>query len=542
MGLRSTPAGSFGASDPIAQRRMHDVEGMLADREVKIDRMTSKLTETHQEVQRLRAQLEARDKDLSYTKRLVERVKKDQSQSQAEAEAHKDMVRRMEARLMNTRATVIPGGGDHNTAVLAERVQRLTARLQQEQEGFRTQKREVVRLQEEIVVHREALDARGEVGALQREVVQGRSEAMQLALQVHDAKEAARAAESAQGAAVDDAAAQRAEASELRHRLAAAEARGAQLEAELGQSNASGSKLQTENHALAGKVQQLGAELAAASKREAELAEVKRALEEGAVTHEHAAAGLRADMAQREEEFQVELGLFAERHDELRKAAAQGEAEAAAEKLRAEQLATSAAQAEERGSELLNEVGNLNAALDALTEQNAQLQRDYAELSSRFHTQAADLNKASASLAVTQETGDARHAMLTGRLEAALRELQARDAAPSLPSLLPRSPSRSAARSSLGRSVARSPSLPSPRPRPPSPSSQPTPPPPPRASQSVLVERDSLKASLEEALSRCASSVVAQQLAEATQQQLQQQLVALRQQATPVASPSEQPR
>jgi len=46
-------------------------------------------------------------------------------------------------------------------------------------------------------------------------------------------------------------------------------------------------------------------------------------------------------------------------------------------------------------------VGNLNAALDALTEQNGQLQRDYAELAQRHRKQGAELSSASASLQVS---------------------------------------------------------------------------------------------------------------------------------------------
>ena len=45
-------------------------------------------------------------------------------------------------------------------------------------------------------------------------------------------------------------------------------------------------------------------------------------------------------------------------------------------------------------------MGNLNAALDALTEQNGQLQRDYAELAQRHRKQGAELSTASASLQV----------------------------------------------------------------------------------------------------------------------------------------------
>ena len=48
-----------------------------------------------------------------------------------------------------------------------------------------------------------------------------------------------------------------------------------------------------------------------------------------------------------------------------------------------------------------HQVGNLNAALDALTEQNGQLQRDYAELAQRHRKQGAELSSASASLQVS---------------------------------------------------------------------------------------------------------------------------------------------
>ena len=53
-GGRTTPAGKFGEADPVGQRRLHDVEAMLRDSNLKVDRLTSKLTGSHQEVQRLR--------------------------------------------------------------------------------------------------------------------------------------------------------------------------------------------------------------------------------------------------------------------------------------------------------------------------------------------------------------------------------------------------------------------------------------------------------------------------------------------------------
>lgn len=79
-GGRATPAGRFGEADPLGQRRLHDVETMLMDSNQKVDRLTSKLTASHQEVQRMRTQLEAHDKDLVYQTRLAERVKREQEQ------------------------------------------------------------------------------------------------------------------------------------------------------------------------------------------------------------------------------------------------------------------------------------------------------------------------------------------------------------------------------------------------------------------------------------------------------------------------------
>ena len=80
----------------------------MSDSNLKVDRLTSKLTGSHQEVQRLRTQLEARDKDLVYQTRLAERVKREQTHVQADADAHREMAKRLEAKLSNTRAIVRP--------------------------------------------------------------------------------------------------------------------------------------------------------------------------------------------------------------------------------------------------------------------------------------------------------------------------------------------------------------------------------------------------------------------------------------------------
>ena len=70
----------FGAFTIMVLFAMADVETMLMDSNQKVDRLTSKLTASHQEVQRMRTQLEAHDKDLVYQTRLAERVKREQEQ------------------------------------------------------------------------------------------------------------------------------------------------------------------------------------------------------------------------------------------------------------------------------------------------------------------------------------------------------------------------------------------------------------------------------------------------------------------------------
>ena len=152
---------------------------------------------------------------------------------QADADAQREMTKRLEAKLSSTRALVVPGGGDHNTAALAERVQRLTARLQGEHEQVRHQKHENARLQDECSVMREALEARGEMGALQRALVQARADSMRLALQLHDAKEGARSALEEGATKAAEAAAAEAKAEGLREVLGEQSERADKLQAAL---------------------------------------------------------------------------------------------------------------------------------------------------------------------------------------------------------------------------------------------------------------------------------------------------------------------
>ena len=77
---------------------------------------------------------------------------------------------------------MIQSGEAHGLEEFDEQVQALTARLKQEEETARTQKREVRRLQDDVTTLKEALKMRGEAGSLQEELMHVRAERMQLAI------------------------------------------------------------------------------------------------------------------------------------------------------------------------------------------------------------------------------------------------------------------------------------------------------------------------------------------------------------------------
>jgi len=120
----------------------------------------------------------------------------------------------------------------------------------------------------------------------------------------------------------------------------------------------------------------------------------------------------------------VELGLLAERHEELRRAAAAADGEAEAARAERGRLESAAAAAEGRQAELANEVANLNAALDLLAEQHEAIKGESAAQTARREAEESAAQAAAARLAAVQQSSDARHKLLTERLEAALRELQ----------------------------------------------------------------------------------------------------------------------
>ena len=227
LSVRSTPRSIYGG---VEERSLHDAETALGATSAKLAVTETKLSSAQREIVRLRGLLEARERDLNYTKRLVDRSRAQQGQLANEIELNRELRTAQEeegaasASASAAAAGAAELGGVRGSAATTERVGRLVGRLQQEQEAARVQKREVARLHEEAATLRDALDARGDVGTLQKEVARGNAERMALALEIGSAKEAARQAVAAKEIAERSAAAAQAESATLRGELAARDA------------------------------------------------------------------------------------------------------------------------------------------------------------------------------------------------------------------------------------------------------------------------------------------------------------------------------
>jgi hypothetical protein len=219
--------GSLGASrspgpDGVKLRRLHDVEVMLQEREERLVSAEARITAQHLEIQRLRNQLDARDKDVQYVHRLLERARSDAARMaadvrrmQAELDAHRAMIegggeidrtrtpprsrptlqgagltRSFSAGLLpSSRGASTFGGGGGGGGGSEERCAWLETRLAQEVDASRSHQKEVARLQREAAELREAVGARGEVAISAHELAISRGETMQLALGLHEQKE-----------------------------------------------------------------------------------------------------------------------------------------------------------------------------------------------------------------------------------------------------------------------------------------------------------------------------------------------------------------
>ena len=486
LSVRSTPRSIYGG---VEERSLHDAETALGATSAKLAVTETKLSSAQREIVRLRGLLEARERDLNYTKRLVDRSRLQQGQLANEIELNRELRKAQEeegaasASASAAAAGAAELGGVRGSAATTERVGRLVGRLQQEQEAARVQKREVARLHEEAATLRDALDARGDVGTLQKEVARGNAERMALALEIGSAKEAARQAVAAKEVAERSAAAAQAESATLRGELAARDAALGDATAAHARSEREASAAAAERAALASRAETLAADLAAAAAAAASLRDERAALAERAAEGERRLAAATSEAAQREEDHQVELGLLAERHEELRRAAHASDADAEAARARARELDAGAAAAEGKRAALAEEVSNLTAALDLLAEQHEAVKAEGETAARQREAEESSATAAAARLAAVQQSADARHAALTERLEALLRELQG-----------------------------------------------------------TLIERDRLKAALDETLTRCASAVVHQQLAESARAALEQQLAAALGAGARWSSPAKSPR
>lgn len=226
------PSRSAG-SDGVKLRRLHDVEVMLQEREERLVSCEARSTQQHLEIQRLRNQLDSRDKDVQYVHRLLERARSDASRMaadvrrmQAELDAHHAVIEGDEtdrARTPPRSRRTPPGAGLSRSSSAGllplwrgasaaagadgsgnseHRCAWLETRVAQEAEASRSHQREVARLQREAAELREAVAARGEVAISAHELAISRGETMQLALSLHEQKEnARRAREAAEGEA-----------------------------------------------------------------------------------------------------------------------------------------------------------------------------------------------------------------------------------------------------------------------------------------------------------------------------------------------------
>ena len=408
----STMVGSRSVGpDGVKLRRLHDVEVMLQEREERLLYAESRITQQHLEIQRLRNQLDSRDKDVQYVHRLLERARSDAGRMasevkrlQAEIDAHKAMVEgekgpagdRARTSLRTRSGTPRRGlfrsysaghlsglkassgsgstGNSQDKDALSERrCAWLEGRLAQEQEAMRVQKRETTRLQREVSELKEALETRGEPAISAHELIVSRGETMQLALDLHEAKEAARQAHDLASAESRRCAAAEERIVELEARASLAERSADEASREAHERSEKMAKLRADNDAMLDHVQvgqphigtedldsfgvqfpdlwhllrptflnpamqDLVAELASTESVVRELREAKLDLAErlNEVSHERATA--ETELRRRTDEFEMELGLIAEKNRELGKEVQACRTELRSATVRAEQV------------------------------------------------------------------------------------------------------------------------------------------------------------------------------------------------------------
>jgi len=425
-------------------RRAHDAETRLWQAEHKLVDAQSKLTGANLEIRRLRSAAEQHDHDMLYVRRLLEREQREKNALEAEVLSLRQQLKRASPRKV--------GFGDGaDGAVEGERIMLLKAQLEDATERSKAHIAEVDRLRDEVERLRGCLNDHREPGQLRSELAHVRDERVRLALELYEAKQAAVSAHAQaqhatqQVAAVD---ALRASTSEAQAQLAESRAHVSGLHEEH-------TSLQHEYNHVLGMAQQLADELQRVRHEHGQVAEQKLALIERLNATEHTLSALRHELKQREDDFQVDLSLFAARDAETRASIDRLTAEGRTARARAEELETLPPRYEQRIAQLEAEIRQLRKVGEAHAARAQHFEEERGQLAGLVEVSEIELRRNHASNADRIERQDAKNLMLSHRLEATLKELQA-----------------------------------------------------------TIHERDRLSATLEEALMRCTSSLVARQLAE----------------------------
>ena len=457
-------------------RRTEDMEKRLWQAEQKLIDMQGKLTSAHLELKRLRSGAETHAQELSMAKRIQEREQRERAPLLAELTSLREQLRSGGggggASVGGGGSGGVGGGGGDGggkpsvrSPVSAESVLLLRAQLEEAGERSKTFATEADRLRDEVSKLKRALEHKGEAGMLLKELSEVKDERVRLALELHAAKSTASHC--------------RAEAAEARQQMATV----AQLREQYAEAARSRDAARAEVERLAGEraasleehgqlLQQtrgMADELDSLRSSHAQLAEQKLALVERLNATESSLATLRTELSKREDDFQVDLSIFARRDEAQRAQIGKQSAEnAAAAKMIAE-LTSSLQDARGTSAQLSAEVEALQQQCDESEARCQRLEERLGDATARADASELEARRDSTAHEEHAERSRLKEGMLAQRLEGALRELQG-----------------------------------------------------------ALAERDRLSATLEEALMRCTSSLVAKQLAEDDCKAAQQQLDAHR--------------
>jgi chromosome segregation ATPase len=288
---------------------------------------------------------------------------------------------------------------------------------------------------------------------------------MRLALELHEAKQQ-------EGVAKAEAAEARlslASVDGLRARLSESSTELSAARREVERLTAERAATLEEHGALLEQARSLATELEESRQAHSQLSEQKLALFERINATEHTLATLRSELGRREEDFEVDMGLFAQRDEQQRGAIEQQASEAKRMEERVLELEHALGESRQQTSALLDELERMELQSEQQAGVGERAEEERLNASARLDSLEDEMRRERQAYTEHIERTDARHALLATRLEEALKELQ-----------------------------------------------------------QTVAERDRLSGTLEEALARCTSSLVAKRIAEDDLRVAQEQFDALR--------------